>query len=94
MPRRPPRNIGKLSTRPTRLLRPPATGRITACLLASSLDATGDWPSAKKAELEAGLVLDPNNAQLLNYLGYSLLERNEEVAAASAHDQARLPNRA
>lgn len=51
-------------------------------LLASSLDATGDWPSAK-AVLEAGLVLDPNNAQLLNYLGYSMLERNEEAARAS-----------
>lgn len=46
-------------------------------LLASVLDRSGDWPSAK-GELEKLLKVDPNNAQALNYLGYSLLERGGE----------------
>ena len=46
-------------------------------LLASALDRSADWPSAK-AELEKLLLVDPNNAQALNYLGYSLLERGGE----------------
>ena len=46
-------------------------------LLASALDQAGDWGAAKH-ELEKLLALDPNNAQALNYLGYSLLERGEE----------------
>lgn len=45
--------------------------------LASALDRSGDWPSAK-GELEKLLTVDPNNAQALNYLGYSLLERGGE----------------
>lgn len=52
-------------------------------LLASALDNGGDWAAARK-ELEASLVLDPNNAQILNYLGYSMLERNEDVARATS----------
>ncbi len=51
-------------------------------LLASSLDSSGNWDEAKK-ELEAALILDPNNARALNYLGYALLERNEEPARAA-----------
>jgi tetratricopeptide (TPR) repeat protein len=45
-------------------------------MLASALDSAGDWPNAR-AELERLLLADPNNAQALNYLGYSLLERSE-----------------
>lgn len=51
-------------------------------LLASSLDSAGNWDEAKK-ELEAALILDPNNARALNYLGYALLERNEEPGRAA-----------
>jgi tetratricopeptide (TPR) repeat protein len=51
-------------------------------LLASSLDSSGNWDEAKK-ELEAALILDPNNARALNYLGYALLERNEEPVRAA-----------
>lgn len=52
-------------------------------LLASALDNVGNWRAAR-AELDAALILDPNNAQILNYLGYTLLERNEEIALARA----------
>lgn len=48
-------------------------------LLATALDANGDWDSARNA-LEDAAVLDPQNAQILNYLGYSLLERRIDVA--------------
>ena len=52
-------------------------------LLASALDNSDDWPGAIK-ELEMASTLDPNNAQILNYWGYSLLERNEEMPRATA----------
>ena len=52
-------------------------------LLASALDKSGNWHDAR-AELDSALVLDPNNAQILNYLGYSLLERNEDISRALA----------
>lgn len=47
-------------------------------MLATALDANGDWDSARNA-LEDAAVLDPKNAQILNYLGYSLLERRIDV---------------
>lgn len=47
-------------------------------LLATALDASGDWDSARNA-LEDAAVLDPKNPQILNYLGYSLLERRIDV---------------
>ncbi len=49
-------------------------------LLASALDNAGDWPAARET-LDEALALDPNNAQILNYLGYSLLERGELARA-------------
>ncbi len=52
-------------------------------LLASALDNSGNWEAAR-AELDAALVIDPNNAQILNYLGYSLLERNQDISRATA----------
>ncbi|MBL0924073.1 MAG: hypothetical protein IBJ12_06345 [Sphingomonadaceae bacterium] len=52
-------------------------------LLAAALDRAGDWPAAR-SELEKLLIVDPNNAQALNYLGYSLLERNGASDAAIA----------
>lgn len=52
-------------------------------LLASALDESGNWPAAK-AELEKVLVIDPSNGQVLNYLGYSLLEHNSDKVRATA----------
>lgn len=52
-------------------------------LLASALDQSGDWPGAQR-ELEKALVAEPNNAQVLNYLGYSLLERGGNTERATA----------
>ncbi len=49
-------------------------------LLASALDNAGNWPAASET-LDEALALDPNNAQILNYLGYSLLERGEIARA-------------
>ncbi len=46
-------------------------------LLAQSLDAQGDWPAAKSV-LEEALLLNRENAQILNMLGYGLLESRED----------------
>ncbi len=53
-------------------------------LLAQSLEKTGDWSAARK-ELETALTIDGNNPQLLNYLGYSLLERREDIKRGFEH---------
>lgn len=50
-------------------------------LLASAVDKSGDWNGAKK-EMEAALVLDPNNAPILNYLGYNMLEKGDDPSRA------------
>jgi predicted Zn-dependent protease len=47
-------------------------------LLAQVLDAQKDWP-ATKAVLEEALAMNEQNPQLLNSLGYGLLERRENV---------------
>lgn len=47
-------------------------------LLAQLFDRQDKWRETK-VELEDALVLDPQNPQLLNFLGYSLLERREEI---------------
>lgn len=52
-------------------------------MLASALDAQGKWPEARVA-LEQALQVEPENPQLLNYLGYSLLERREDIARGLA----------
>lgn len=67
-------NFGKL---------PPRQQANYRLLLASALERADDWVGAK-AELETLLTLDPNNAQGLNLLGYSLLERNGDRAKALA----------
>ena len=46
-------------------------------LLAQSLSAQGDWTGSKNA-LEDALVLNSENAQVLNMLGYELLEQRED----------------
>lgn len=62
---------------------PPRQQASYRLLLASALERANDWGGAK-AELEILLTLDPNNAQGLNLLGFSLLERNGDRAKALA----------
>ena len=52
-------------------------------LRAASLEQADHWPEAK-AELEAALRLEPDNALLLNFLGYGKLERGEDLDVAEA----------
>ena len=52
-------------------------------LRAASLEQAGHWPEAK-SELEAALKLEPDNALLLNFLGYGKLERGEDLDVAEA----------
>jgi tetratricopeptide (TPR) repeat protein len=42
---------------------------------------TDDWPSAE-ADFRAALALQPDHPQVLNYLGYSLVERGEKLDEA------------
>ncbi len=61
-------------------------------LLAQLLDRQGNWDAAAE-HLEAALLIDGQNPQLLNYLGYSLLERRKDVKrgfelVARAHELA------
>jgi tetratricopeptide (TPR) repeat protein len=41
-------------------------------------DKAGDWPAARKT-LEQARSIDPKNPFVLNYLGYTLLEKREDV---------------
>jgi len=50
---------------------------------ASQLDKLKRWPEAR-AQLELGLKSAPNEPLLLNYLGYNLLERGENLVEAEA----------
>jgi tetratricopeptide (TPR) repeat protein len=52
-------------------------------LQASALQDANRWPEAK-ATLQRGLALAPNQPLLLNFLGYSKLERGEDTDAAEA----------
>lgn len=52
-------------------------------MLASALDSDGKWPEARDV-LEKALQAEPGNPQVLNYLGYSLLERREDIARGLA----------
>lgn len=56
----------------------PKKRAVQLLLLASALDNNGDWDSARNA-LEDAVQLDPKNPQILNYLGYSLLEKRIDV---------------
>jgi tetratricopeptide (TPR) repeat protein len=46
-------------------------------------DRAGDWPGAE-ADLKAALTLFPDDAGVMNYLGYTLMERGERLAEAQA----------
>lgn len=50
-------------------------------MLGSALKDAGDWDGAKAA-LEQALALAPDQPVILNYLGYSQLERRENLAEA------------
>jgi tetratricopeptide (TPR) repeat protein len=52
-------------------------------LRAASLEQADRWPEAK-AELETAIKLEPDNALLLNFLGYGKLERGEDLDVAEA----------
>ncbi len=52
-------------------------------LRAASLEQADRWTEAK-SELETALKLDPENALLLNFLGYGKLERGEDLDSAEA----------
>ena len=52
-------------------------------LRAASLEQADRWGEAK-SELETALKLDPENALLLNFLGYGKLERGEDLDSAEA----------
>jgi len=52
-------------------------------LRAASLEQADRWTEAK-LELETALKLDPDNALLLNFLGYGKLERGEDLDSAEA----------
>jgi tetratricopeptide (TPR) repeat protein len=49
--------------------------------LATAQDKSGDWTSALK-NLQDANAIDPDNAYILNYLGYALLERNQQLDRA------------
>lgn len=48
-------------------------------LLATALDQMGDWQQARTL-LDEARDIDPTNALVLNYLGYSLLEHHQEIS--------------
>ena len=52
-------------------------------LRAASLEQAGHWPEAKE-DLTTAMKLEPDNALLLNFLGYGKLERGEDIDAAEA----------
>jgi len=52
-------------------------------LRAASLEQANRWEEAK-ADLTTAMKLEPNNALLLNFLGYGKLERGEDIDAAEA----------
>ena len=53
-------------------------------LYAGALDTAGQWPAAKAALAEANAI-DPQQAIVLNYLGYGMLEHGENLAEAQAY---------
>lgn len=52
-------------------------------LYATALDESGHWTQARE-QFDKAIALDPDNAQLLNYLGFTLLERGEEHEYATS----------
>ncbi len=48
---------------------------------ATMTDRNGNWNQARQI-LDSANILDPNNADILNYLGFTLLERREDISYA------------
>lgn len=48
---------------------------------ANAAEAAGDWPAAE-ADLHAALKLNPDEPHILNFLGYSWVERHEDLQEA------------
>lgn len=61
---------------------PPADGWEAWMSYGAELDASGDWPAAKRA-LETALRLAPEEPIILNQLGYAMLERGDDLARAT-----------
>jgi len=49
----------------------------------SAYERAGDWPPAE-ADLRKSLLLQPDQPEVLNYLGYALVDRNEHLAEATS----------
>jgi tetratricopeptide (TPR) repeat protein len=60
---------------------PPATAWSAWLLQGSALEEAGDWPAAKIV-LERARAIAPDNAAILNLLGYAQLERRENLDEA------------
>jgi Flp pilus assembly protein TadD len=56
----------------------PQQRAIYRLFLATIKDKMNDWPSARKI-LEEAITIDPNNPFILNYLGYTLLNKREDM---------------
>jgi tetratricopeptide (TPR) repeat protein len=56
----------------------PQQRAIYRLFLATVLDKMNDWPSARKI-LEEAKGIDPKNSFILNYLGYTMLDKREDV---------------
>jgi Flp pilus assembly protein TadD len=56
----------------------PQQRAIYRMFLATVQDKMNDWPSARKL-LEEAKAIDPKNPFILNYLGYTMLDRREDV---------------
>ncbi len=56
----------------------PQQRAIYRLFLGTVQDKSGDWAAARKT-LDAAKAIDPKNPFILNYLGYSLLEKREDV---------------
>ena len=52
-------------------------------LRAAALERAGKWPQAE-ADLKSSLALDPNDAEVQNYLGYAWADRGEHLPEAVA----------
>ncbi len=63
----------------------PASDELWELMLyrAGALEDSNRWPEAKAAA-EAALALSPENSLLLNFLGYGMLERGEQLDVAEA----------
>jgi tetratricopeptide (TPR) repeat protein len=60
---------------------PPRRQALNLLYLATATDKSGNWRQARTL-LDKANRLDPNNPYILNYLGFTLLERREDIPTA------------